>query len=97
MRVDRIVFGLAPVNRLHVERGTQDEGKTFSGAEVGEPVPGEEAFDADDEIRPVGGHGFQKWVGGRLHIAVLTDLSLWVQDAEIQAAGVEIDATIKLV
>jgi hypothetical protein len=28
---------------------------------------------------------------------VLTDLSILVQDAEIQASGVEIDATIKLV
>jgi hypothetical protein len=60
-------------------------------------VPGEEAFDADDEILPVGGNGFQKGVGGRLHIPVLTDLSILVQNAEIHASGVEIDATIKLV
>jgi len=97
MRVDRIVLGVAPVHRLHVERVAQDEGHPFAGAEVGEPGPGEDAFDADDEILPVGGHGFQKWVGGRLPIPVLTDLSLVVQDAERHTSGVEIDATITLV
>jgi len=60
-------------------------------------VPGAEAFNADDKSLPVGGNGLQKWVGGRLHIPVLTDLSILVQNAEIQASGVEIDATIKLV
>jgi hypothetical protein len=60
MRVDLIVFGLAPVDRLHAERVAQDEGNTFPGAEVGELVAGDDAFDADDEILPVGGHGVQK-------------------------------------
>ena len=50
--VDLVVFGLAAMDRFHVERVAQDEGNTFLGAEVGEPVPGEDAFDADDEIRP---------------------------------------------
>jgi hypothetical protein len=60
-------------------------------------VPGDEAFDADDEILPIGGNGFQKWFGCRLHMPGLKDLSLLVQDAEIHASGVEIDATITLV
>jgi hypothetical protein len=75
----------------------QDEGNTFPGAAVGEPVPGEDAFDADDEILPVGGNGLQKCFGCRLHIPGLKDLTILVQDAEIHAAGVEIDATLKLV
>jgi hypothetical protein len=60
-------------------------------------VPGEEAFDAADEILPVGGDGLQKWCGCRLQMPVLKDRTILVQDAEIQAAGVESDATITLV
>ena len=57
-------------------------------------VPGEEAGDADDEIRPIGGHGLQPWVGGRLPLSGLTDRSLVVQEANRQAAGVAIAAPI---
>jgi hypothetical protein len=39
MRIDRIVFGLAPVDRLHVEGLAQDEGNTFQGPELGGPGP----------------------------------------------------------
>jgi hypothetical protein len=60
-------------------------------------VPGEEAFDAADEILPVGGDGLQKWGGCRLQMPVRKDRTILVQDAEIQAAGVESDATITLV
>ena len=77
MRVDLLVFGLAAVNRLHVERVAQDEGNTFSGAEVGEPVPGEDAFDAEDEILPVGGNGFQQ-VRGPPSYSGAHDLSILV-------------------
>jgi hypothetical protein len=93
MRVDLIVCGFAPGNRLHGKRVAQDEGNTLSGAEVGEPAPGNDAVDADDEIRPGGGKGFSKWVGGRLHRLGLTDRSILVQDAQIQASGVESEAT----
>jgi hypothetical protein len=59
-------------------------------------VPGEEAFDADDEILPVGRHALEEWLGRRLQLAVDEDLSSLVQDAEVQRASMQVDATIIL-
>jgi hypothetical protein len=39
----------------------------------------------------------QKWFGGRLPIPGLKELAIVVQDAEIQASGVQIEATLKRV
>ena len=38
---------------LHIEGMAQDEGNPLVGAEVGQPVPGQETFDAHDHIFPV--------------------------------------------
>jgi hypothetical protein len=38
-RIERVILGLAPVDRLHREGMVQDEGNLLLGAEVGEPGP----------------------------------------------------------
>jgi hypothetical protein len=60
-------------------------------------VPGEETFDADDEILPVRRNRLEKRLGGRLHMPVEHDLSSLVDDAEGQRASVEVDATVTFV
>ena len=45
--IDLVILGLAPVNRLHVERVTQNESNSLAGAQIGQPVPRENAFDGD--------------------------------------------------
>jgi hypothetical protein len=60
-------------------------------------VPGQDAFDADDQICPVGGNGFEKWFWASGHVAVEQHLSLLVQDTQVHAPGVQVDPTIKLV
>jgi hypothetical protein len=57
-------------------------------------LPGEEAFDADDEILPVGRKALEEWLGRRLQIAVDEDLSSLVQDAEGHRASMPAEATI---
>ena len=47
--VDGVGLGLAAVDRLEVQRVAQDEGDALGGAQVGEPVPGEQALAADDQ------------------------------------------------
>ena len=60
-------------------------------------VPGEEAFHADDDVLPVGREGPEQGVGGRVHLPVEKDLPILAQDTDVHGAGVEVDATIKLV
>jgi hypothetical protein len=49
MGVDLVVLRLAPVDRLHVERVPEHEWDRLARAEIGEPVPAEDAFAADDD------------------------------------------------
>jgi hypothetical protein len=95
--VDRVVVGLAPIARFHGERLSQDQGKALGGAEVGEPRPREEAFDADDEVFAVGCKRLQKRFGPCLPMPVAQALSRLVQDAKGHGPGVQVEATIKLV
>ena len=68
--VDLVVFGLAAMDGLHGEGMTEDERDPFIGAEVGEPVPGEHAFDRDDDPVPIRSNGFEKGLRGGLHVTV---------------------------
>jgi hypothetical protein len=82
MGIDCIVLGLTPTNRLHIEGMAQDEGNPLVGAEVGQPVPGKDAFDAHDQIFPVRCNGLKERLGGRFHMAVEKDLSILLYDAK---------------
>jgi hypothetical protein len=96
VRLDRSVLGLAPVHRLHGQRMAQHKGKTFTGAEVGQPIPSEETCDTDDQSGPVRRDGFAKRFGASWHVAVPQDLTLLVQDAQVHGAGMQSDTTVKL-
>jgi hypothetical protein len=85
--IDRVMFGLAAVNGVHLEGMPQDEGKTLVRTAISQPVPGEQTFDGHHEAVTIGRHGLQKGCGGGLHIPVDEDLSLPVQDAEVHGAG----------
>jgi hypothetical protein len=76
---------------------SSNEGNAFMGAEVGEPIPGEQTFDADDEILPIRRNRLEKRLGCRLHMAVKNDLSISGEDAEVHRSSVEVDATVKCV
>ena len=60
-------------------------------------VPGEEAFNADDDVLPVGRDGPEKGFGGRFHMPVEKDRPLLAPAPDVQGAGMQVDATIKLV
>jgi hypothetical protein len=97
VRINPIVFGLAPMDRLHGERMAQDKGNTRLGAEIGQLVPGEEAFDANPQVRPVRGNRLEKGPRGCLHITMQQDLSILMQDADIHGPGLQVNATGALV
>jgi hypothetical protein len=97
LRVDLVIFGLTPVDGFHVKRMPEDKRQPFAGTQVSKPIPGEDAFNTDDQIFPVGRNGLEERFWGGVHIPVEQNLSVLVQDAEIHGARMQVDATIKLV
>ena len=92
--VDPVVLRLAAVDRLHIEGVAEDEGDLLVGAQVGDPVPGEDALDGDDEIVAVRGDRSQKLLRARAELLVDEHLAGLVEDAHVQAPGVQIDAAV---
>jgi len=89
--VDPIVLGLAPVDRLHIQRVAERKGQAFLGAEIGEPVPAKEAF---AKVVAVGRDDFERFVAVALEVAVDQDLSRLVEDADVHRSGVQVDTTV---
>ena len=71
-----------------------DPGKAVYSTQIGEPVPGEDALDRDDEIVPIRCHGTEKRLRRRLHILVQQHFSFSVEDAQVHGAGVQVDAAV---
>jgi hypothetical protein len=66
------------MDRFHVKGVAEYKRKPFARTEGGQPILGEETFDADDQICPVGRHGLEErfWASG--HVPVETNLSILV-------------------
>jgi hypothetical protein len=76
--VDPSVLGRAPMHRFHLQGMAPDDGNPLLGAQVGEPVPGDEAFDADDDILAIGRNRRETRLGCCPHIPVEDDRSILV-------------------
>ena len=74
---------------------TEDKRDVFIGTEIGEPVPGEYTFSADDDVVAVRLDCFEKTLRFRMHVAVQDQLPRIAQDAEIHGTGVEIDTAVE--
>ena len=94
--IDTIVFGFASMDRLHIEGVTEDEGDVLFGTEVGKPVPGEHALDCDDKVISIGFDNAKEPIGPRRQVPMDQDLSVLVEDTEVQRPGVEIDTAVEL-
>ena len=97
VRVDLVVFGLTTMDRLQVQGMAEDERDAFVSTQVGQPVPGEHAFDRDDETLSLGRNDVQKCLRGRLQMTVHENLSALVEEADVHGAGGQVDAAVKLV
>jgi len=75
----------------------EDEGDLFLLAEVGEPVPGEQARAGDGHVLAEGGEGVADGLGGGSDVAAEGDGAGGVEDADGQGPGVQVDATIESV
>jgi hypothetical protein len=89
-------FRLAPRDRLHLARVPEDQRNSCARPEVGQPIPGEEAFDADDELGPLGCHGVAKRCWASRHMPVDKTRAILVQEAEVHGAGLQLEATVNV-
>ena len=66
-------------------------------AQIGEPVPGEHALDADDQAVAEGRDGVRgrRRAGGE--VLVEDDVAVVVEDADVHGSGVQIDAAVESV
>ena len=62
-------------------------------AQIGQPVPAEQALDGDDQPVVERRNGLQERITGSWQITVLDDLAALVENAQVNAPGMQIDAT----
>lgn len=97
MGIDLIVLRLPSMDRFHVEGMTEDKGDALGGAQIGQPVPGEDALDGHDHILPIRGDDREEGLFAGWAIVMGLDLSLLVENAHIHGPRVQIDAAVKFV
>ena len=68
--IDLVVLRLGPVDGFHIQRVAEHEGNAFPATQIGDPVPGEDAFHRHDDIAAVGRDGSQEGIGLRGKILV---------------------------
>jgi hypothetical protein len=79
------------MDRLHVQRMAERECDALRGAQIGQPVLGEDALHADDQIVSIRRDALQKGLRRGLHVLVQHDLAVLVQDAHVHRPRVQID------
>jgi len=85
------------MNRFHVEGMAENEGDVFLGTEIGDPVPGEHAFDSDHDVLSEGSNDAEKSFRVRVDVMMNPDIASGIKDTDKHILGVQIDSTIKLV
>jgi len=68
LRIHFVIFGLPAMDGFHVQGMTEDKRDAFVGTEVGEPVPGEHAFDSDDETLAIRSNDVQEGIRVGFHV-----------------------------
>jgi hypothetical protein len=96
-RIDRVVFGCAPVDGLHRAGRPPDKGHAFLRPESSEPVPGAETCNGHHQPLPIRGNGLEQGVGSDWHGAVQQQCSVVLQDADVHGAGMQVAPPVKLV
>src|SRR4029450_13195591 len=91
------MFGLPAMDGFHVEGVPQDKGDFLFSAEIGEPIPGEHAFDRDDQTLTVGSNSREEWFRSGFHITVQQGLTIVAQDADVHGTRMQVDTAVKLV
>ncbi len=76
---------------------TENKRNVLFTTEIGEPVPGEDAFNSYNDILTIWSDGLEKDVRIGLDIPVKNDLPFLVEDTKVHCSGVQVDTTVKFV
>jgi hypothetical protein len=95
--VDPIVFGFSSVNRFHVEGMAENKGDVLLDTEIGDPVPGEHAFDSHHDVLTEGSNDAEQSIRVGVDVLMDPDIAFGVEDTGKHIFGVQVDSTIKLV
>jgi hypothetical protein len=85
------------MDRFHVEGMAENEGEVLLDTEIGDPVPGEHAFDRDHDILTEGSKDTEKSFRVCVDILMNPDIASGVEDTDKHILGMQVDSTIKLV
>jgi hypothetical protein len=85
------------VNGLHVQGVARHESDVLGLAQIGQPVPAEEALAGDHPVIAEGRDGFEK--GARLgrHFLVQHDGAGLVEDPQVHGSGMQVDPAVEAV
>jgi hypothetical protein len=85
--VKLIGLGFAAMNRFPREGMPQHKGAACLRTEVGQPLPGEPTFDANDQILPIGRDNPQKRLRGGGQILVDQLRATLIQNTDVHRLG----------
>jgi hypothetical protein len=85
------------MDRFHVEGMAENEGDVLLDTEIGDPVPGEHAFDSNHDVLTEGSNDTEKSFRLCVDVMMNPDIASGIQDTDKHILGVQIDSTIKLV
>ena len=85
----------AAVNGFHVQGMSQDERNVLCLAQVGDPVPGEQALDGNDDIGAIGGERVQEQLLAGRDLRLQDNRACVVEDANGQQPCVQVNAAVK--
>jgi len=96
VRVDRVVLGLPTMAGLHGQGRAEDAREAFVSTQVGQPGPGDQPFDRDDEPRSRGRPDVQTGLWGRLPMTRHEKLAVLMEDADVPGTGMQVAAAVTL-
>jgi hypothetical protein len=73
----------------------QDKGDALGLAEVGDPIPGKEALDADGDVGPEGDQHLEEELLVIRDLLAHDDVAGLVDDTNRQQSGVQVDAAVE--
>ena len=89
--IELVMFGLPPRDGFHGEGMAEDTRDPCIGTEVGEPGPGAQTCDGDDETVSRRGNGLEKGFRIRRHGTVKQRLTGLVEEADVHGTGRQVD------
>jgi len=95
--VNPVIFALAGMDQMDIERMDQNEGQARGLASIGQPVPPEHAFAANGQIMFVRLDEFEEEVEVIVFdVGVDQFFTLPILDADVHLASVQVDSAVEL-